>query len=114
MDKTNLGKKIKNTLKQRQFTIDKLSEKCGLAEQYLGNIERGKDSPSLKALIKIANELEVDINYLLGNDLKYNVLSQQVSEGDMRDNLLQQINTLSLKKQESVAKFINIIKEYKD
>ncbi len=42
MDKTNLGKKIKNTLKQRQFTIDKLSEKCGLAEQYLGNIERGK------------------------------------------------------------------------
>ncbi len=114
MDKTNLGKKIKNTLKQRQFNIDKLLEKCGLTEQYLGNIERGKDSPSLKALIKIANELEVDINYLLGNDFKYNVLSQQISEGDMRDNLLQQINILSLKKQESVAKFINIIKEYKD
>ncbi len=69
---------------------------------------------ALKALIKVANELEVDINYLLGNDFKYNVLSQQISEGDMRDNLLQQINTLSLKKQESVAKFINIIKEYKD
>ncbi len=114
MDKTNLGKRIRSARKQRQFTIDKLSEKCGLTEQYLGNIERGKDSPSLKALLKIANELEVDINYLLGDDLKYNALSQQVSEGDMRDNLLQQINTLSLKKQESVAKFINIIKEYKD
>ena len=114
MDKINLGKRIRIARKQRQFTIDKLSEKCGLTEQYLGNIERGKDSPSFKALLNIANELEVDINYLLGDDLKYNALSKHANKGDIYDNLLQQINTLSLKKQESVVKFINIIKEYKD
>ncbi len=114
MNNLAIGNRIRISRQARQLTIDKLSERCGITEKHLGNIERGDDSPSLKALINIANELDVSMDYLLGDDLKYNLLSQRVSEGDMRDNLLQQINTLSLKKQESVAKFINIIKEYKD
>lgn len=114
MDNLIIGNKIRIARQHRQLSIDKLSERCGITEKYLGNIERGEDSPSLKALLNIVNELQLSLDYVLGDDLKYNVLSERVSEGDMRDNLLQQINTLNLKQQESVAKFIAIIKEYKE
>lgn len=114
MDNLIIGNKIRIARQHRQLSIDKLSERCGITEKYLGNIERGEDSPSLKALLNIVNELQLSLDYVLGDDLKYNVLSERVSEGDMRDNLFQQINTLNLKQQESVAKFIAIIKEYKE
>ena len=49
---------------QASMTQEQLSEKAGISCDYLSEIERGKKSPSLKRLLKIAEALCVE-PYLL-------------------------------------------------
>lgn len=50
---------IKKYRKQRKMTQDQLSELCGISQDYLSEIERGKKKPSLETLITIAEKLEI-------------------------------------------------------
>ena len=54
------------------MTIENLAEKTGLSDNFVGNIERGSDIPSMKSLIKIANALGASIDAILGPNLLYN------------------------------------------
>ncbi len=47
------------------MTQEELEEKVGLTSNYLGQIERGWKTPSLKTLVKLANELGVSVDHLL-------------------------------------------------
>ena len=57
----SLGKRIKYLREERNLTQDKLSEKTGLSIDYIGKIEVNINKPGLRALIKIANALDVHI-----------------------------------------------------
>ncbi len=56
-----LIKNIKYFRTQKNFTQEKLSEISGISKDYLSEIERGKKTPSIKRLIKIAEALDIDI-----------------------------------------------------
>lgn len=45
----------------KNLTQEKLSEISGISKDYLSEIERGKKTPSIKRLIKIAEALEIDV-----------------------------------------------------
>lgn len=45
----------------KNLTQEKLSEISGISKDYLSEIERGKKTPSIKRLIKIAEALDIDI-----------------------------------------------------
>lgn len=45
------------------MTRERLSELADIGEHFIGNIERGEDMPSLKALLRLANALKVDTAY---------------------------------------------------
>ena len=43
----------------KNLTQEKLSEISGISKDYLSEIERGKKTPSIKRLIKIAEALDI-------------------------------------------------------
>jgi len=64
------GKRIREERQKRNLTLEQLSEKCDISSNFLGQLERGKNVPSLKSLIRIANVLEVSIDGLLFENLE--------------------------------------------
>lgn len=60
-----LGLNIKQERLKNNLTQDQLSEKLDIYTSYLGRIERGERNVPLSTLIKIANLLDVSIDYLL-------------------------------------------------
>ncbi|MEW6685413.1 MAG: helix-turn-helix transcriptional regulator [Candidatus Edwardsbacteria bacterium] len=57
----NLGERIKKLRKAAGLTQTVLAETLDLSVNYIGAIERGKRSPSLKTLQKIAAALDVTL-----------------------------------------------------
>lgn len=71
MDYIALGKNIK---KYRRFAglrqID-LAEKTGYSDSYIEQIENARTTPSLEAIVAIANTLSVTVDQLLVKDSRY-------------------------------------------
>lgn len=61
-------RKIKNLRKEKKITLTELGEKTGYSASFLSQIERGINRPSLEALRKIADALNVTVAYLLANE----------------------------------------------
>ncbi len=64
-----LGEKIRKQRKEKGYTLEQLAERLDVSTTFIGQIERAKGIPSLETLVKIANELEVSVDYLLFDDL---------------------------------------------
>ena len=59
-----LGKKIKSFRKKMGLTQEELADKVNLTSTYIGFIEQGRYSPSLKTAQKIAKVLKVSLSDL--------------------------------------------------
>lgn len=53
--------RMRRTLNQRE-----LGEKAGLSESWINHFERGRRMPNVACLVKLADALDVPIDYLLG------------------------------------------------
>ena len=70
MDKSKIGKRIKQHREAAELTQDFLAEKTCLSSNFISYIERGEKLPSLENFIKIANVIEVSADTLLEDVLK--------------------------------------------
>lgn len=61
----SLSKNIRSKRRALDITQKQLSEKAGVHYNAISAYERGHREPSLHALIAIANELNVSIDWLL-------------------------------------------------
>lgn len=59
-----IGKRIKFLRKRKNLSQEQLAEKSGLSLDYIGKIEVNINRPGIKALLKIANALELHIKEL--------------------------------------------------
>ena len=64
-DTVILGKRIYEERRKRKMTQEQLAEKADIGQYYLGEVERGVKTPSLKVFVAIANSLEVSVDSLL-------------------------------------------------
>ncbi len=62
---STLGSAIKLCRTKRNLTLSELAEKTGLSVSYLSYIEKGKRTPNLDVLDKIAQALEMPLNLLV-------------------------------------------------
>lgn len=60
-----MGKNIRRFRRAKGITQEKLAETVDVSGSYIGYLERGKKSPSLDLLARIANVLQVDPATLL-------------------------------------------------
>jgi transcriptional regulator with XRE-family HTH domain len=63
--KTLVGRRIRDLRKGRGLTIERLAEIAHVGEKYLGDIERGKENPTIATLDKISRGLGVAIHQIL-------------------------------------------------
>ena len=72
LDKSELGKRIKKVREGKHLTLKNIEAVAGISATHISEIERGKTSPTLGALIRIAGAL--------GKDPAYFVEEQDLSE----------------------------------
>ena len=62
-----IGKRIRETRKQRGLSAEELAEIADLSTVYISYIENAKRKPSLESLIKLATHLKLLLmNYSMG------------------------------------------------
>jgi transcriptional regulator with XRE-family HTH domain len=59
-----LGEKIRRVREQKRLTLKELSQRVGVSESLISQVETGKVSPSIDTLLSLADYLEVDLEYL--------------------------------------------------
>lgn len=64
IDFSEIGRRIRTARQYKGMTADQLSEKVGLASESLRHIENGSSNPSLHTLFRIAQILNVSLDYL--------------------------------------------------
>lgn len=58
------GGKLRRVRENKGITLKEVAEKAGVSESLVSQIERNKVSPSLETLIKIAEVIQIDFDYL--------------------------------------------------
>jgi len=62
MDKKRLlGARIKEIRRKQRLSQEKLAERAGISAQYISNIERGRENPTLDLLLRLADALKVSL-----------------------------------------------------
>lgn len=69
MGEDSVGKNIKAIRKQKDITLQELADRTGFTKSYISKIERSKKAPPYATVNKIAMALEVEVAYLLSEDL---------------------------------------------
>jgi transcriptional regulator with XRE-family HTH domain len=55
-----LGRRIQELRKARKLSQEAVAERAGISTQYVSNIERGKENPTLDMLFTLADTLRAD------------------------------------------------------
>lgn len=68
ISKEEIGRRIKKVREERHFTLKNVEAKACISATHISEIERGKTSPTIGALIRIADALEKDPAYFIEKD----------------------------------------------
>jgi len=60
-----LGKEIRTRRKKAKFSQETLAERANLSTVFISRVERGKESPTVDSLLKIARALNVRVRDLV-------------------------------------------------
>lgn len=104
-DKEFLGKKIKQLRINAKLSQAELSEKIGMTEKNLSNIERGLQIPALNSFLKMLDTLNVSLS-------EFGVLTKE-TKNKTRDELIKEIYLANNSEIEAYLKIIKTIKEIK-
>ena len=104
-DKEFLGKKIKQLRINAKLSQAELSEKIGMTEKNLSNIERGLQIPALNSFLKMLDALNVSLS-------EFGVLTKE-TKNKTRDELIKEIYLANNSEIEAYLKIIKTIKEIK-
>lgn len=63
-----VGPRIKNIRLARRMTIESVADASGLTKSFLSKVERGRSTPSVAALLRIAGALEIPLANLFETD----------------------------------------------
>ena len=69
-----VGPRIKAVRRAQRLTIESLAEASGLTKSFLSKVERGKSTPSVAALLRIAEALNIPLSSLFENSATRRVL----------------------------------------
>jgi len=64
----NIGRKIAELRKEKNWSQTDLAKAVEVSRDIIGKYERGEHSPSIEIATKLAEALEVSVDYLLGKE----------------------------------------------
>ena len=86
IDYKELGKRIRDERKRQSLTQEKLAELADISDSFMGHIERGGRTLSIETLAKLANALNLSIEYIVCGEFNY---QPDMLPEDMSDALKQ-------------------------
>ena len=107
MDYVKLGEKIKIERIRNRFTQEMLAEMADITSSYVGQIERGERKVTLSKLVRIANVLNVSVDYLLSDNIE---LTDDILQVEIKNAM----NNMEEKDKHMIIDIIKIINDYKD
>ena len=67
-----IGAEIKSKRAEKGYTQDELAAAVGISRNYISDLENERYIPSVKTLSKLAKELGMDLNFLMGmSEIQY-------------------------------------------
>lgn len=98
-----LGEKIRDLRKEKKLTLDKLAELTGSSKSYIWELEnKNPPRPSAEKLSKIAEQLEVTMEYLL--DEKNEVKTEDAVDAEF----YRKYKNMPAETRERIRKMVNI------
>jgi transcriptional regulator with XRE-family HTH domain len=76
-----LGRRIRKLRTDRRLTLKQVEHSSGLSATHLSEIERGRTSPTIGALVRIARALDKDAAYFIEPDERPDVSHQTAGSG---------------------------------
>jgi transcriptional regulator with XRE-family HTH domain len=67
-ERQGIGARIRFLRRQRDMTLDQLSNTSNLTKSYVSKVERGLSVPSISTAMKIAESFNITVSQLLGED----------------------------------------------
>ncbi|MDR1803451.1 MAG: helix-turn-helix domain-containing protein [Treponema sp.] len=71
IDYKELGDRIRAERRKQDFTQEKLAEMADISNSFMGHIERGGRTLSIETLAKLANALNLSIEYIVCGEFNY-------------------------------------------
>jgi transcriptional regulator with XRE-family HTH domain len=102
MELKAMGQRIKTARERKGYTQEQLAERLNLSVQHVSVIERGVKAPKLETFIRIANELQVNADFLLSDVL---AVSAQLEAND----LYERMEAVSDRDKERILKVIQVL-----
>jgi len=99
---TDFGNKVAQLRKEKDISRDELGKKIGTSGAIMGRYERGDMKPSIEIAAKIADALDVSLDYLVG------ISSEMVKDKKMI-NRLEDIKKLPEKEREKIFDYIDLV-----
>lgn len=107
MDYMKLGEKIKKERMRNRLTQEMLAEMADITSSYVGQIERGERKVTLSKLVRIANVLNVSVDYLLSDHI-------ELTDDNLQVEIKNAMNNMEEKDKHMIIDIIKIINDYKD
>lgn len=104
-DKEFIGKKIKQLRMKAKLSQAELSEKIGMTEKNLSNIERGLQIPALNSFLRLLDVLKVPLS-------EFGITTKD-TENKSRDELIKEIYLSSTKEIDAYLSIIKTVKGLK-
>lgn len=92
-DKAELGRRIRKSREEKHLTLKSIEAAAGISATHISEIERGKTSPTLGALLRIAHALKRDPAYFLEEE-DLGTVSLVTLENRIREPLANRSGTL--------------------
>jgi len=100
-----IGEKIRKIRQERNMTLDDLSKSSGVAKATLSRMENGVVGGNFKTLNKIAQTLDISIDYLISESKKAN--DENIESGALLASLKHDAGELKIVV-EKICKKLNI------
>ena len=71
IDYKEVGKRIRTERQKQNLTQEKLAEMANISDSFMGHIERGGRTLSIETLAKLANVLNLSIEYIVCGAFNY-------------------------------------------
>ena len=98
-ENVSLGSRLRYYRESCNITQYEMAEYAGLSRNYISNIERDVNKPSIQVIISYCNILNVSPNDLLGYD------------SELSTELINILKTLSIQETNKLIRIIKIMKE---
>ena len=85
MEQNIIANNLKRIREKRNLSLDKLSELTGVSKSMIRQIEKGKSSPTISTIWKIANGLKISFSSLLTENKHNAVVKSFKSEKPLLD-----------------------------